>query len=68
MVVTLYNTNLLNLFATNGIQIRFSCPKTSWQNDKLKRMIHSIYNMIRTLLFQAHFPPRFWIEALHMSA
>ncbi|GJT02373.1 ribonuclease H-like domain-containing protein [Tanacetum coccineum] len=28
------NTNLLNLFAQNGIQVRFSCLKTSQQNRK----------------------------------
>ncbi|GKA81536.1 ribonuclease H-like domain-containing protein, partial [Tanacetum coccineum] len=51
------NTNLLNLFAQNGIQVRFSCLKTSQQNGKSERMIHTINNVIRTLLFQAHLPP-----------
>ena len=31
-------------------------------------MIRTINNVIRTLLFQAHLPPRFWVEALHMAA
>lgn len=62
------NTNLLNLFAQNGIQFRFSCPKTSQQNGKSERMIRTINNVIRTLLFQAHLPPTFWVEALHMAA
>ncbi|GKB08731.1 ribonuclease H-like domain-containing protein [Tanacetum coccineum] len=31
-------------------------------------MIRTINNMIRTLLFQAHLPPTFWVEALHMAA
>ncbi|GJW59700.1 ribonuclease H-like domain-containing protein [Tanacetum coccineum] len=62
------NTNLLNLFAQNGIQVRFSCPKTSQQNGKSERMIRTINNVIRTLLFQAHLPPTFWVEALHMAA
>ncbi|GKC88073.1 ribonuclease H-like domain-containing protein [Tanacetum coccineum] len=53
------NTNLLNLFTQNGIQIRFSCPKTSQQNGKSERMIRTINNVIRTLLFQAHLPPTF---------
>ncbi|GKC36739.1 ribonuclease H-like domain-containing protein [Tanacetum coccineum] len=30
-------------------------------------MIRTINNLIRTLLFQAHLPPTFWVEALHMS-
>ncbi|GJX07004.1 ribonuclease H-like domain-containing protein [Tanacetum coccineum] len=33
------NNNLLNLFSQNGIQMRFSCPKTSQQNGKSERMI-----------------------------
>ncbi|GJX86696.1 ribonuclease H-like domain-containing protein [Tanacetum coccineum] len=62
------NTALHQLFVTNGISIRFSCPKTSQQNGKSERMIRTINNMIRTLLFQAHLPPTFWVEALHMAA
>nr|GEV58557.1 ribonuclease H-like domain-containing protein [Tanacetum cinerariifolium] len=31
-------------------------------------MIRTINNVIRTLLFQAHLPPTFWVEALHMAA
>ncbi|GKA36305.1 ribonuclease H-like domain-containing protein [Tanacetum coccineum] len=62
------NNNLLNLFSQNGIQMRFSCPKTSQQNGKSKRMIRTINNVIRTLLFQAHLPPSFWVKALHMAA
>ncbi|GJR83783.1 ribonuclease H-like domain-containing protein [Tanacetum coccineum] len=53
------NTNLLNLFAQNGIQVRFSCPKTSQQNRKSERMIRTINNVTRTLLFQDHLPPTF---------
>ncbi|GJV77739.1 ribonuclease H-like domain-containing protein [Tanacetum coccineum] len=62
------NNNLLNLFSQNGIQMRFSCPKTSQQNGKSERMIRTINNVIRTLLFLAHLPPSFWVEALHMAA
>ncbi|GJW54956.1 ribonuclease H-like domain-containing protein [Tanacetum coccineum] len=62
------NTNLLNFFSQNGIQVCFSCPKTSQQNGKSERMIRTINNVIRTLLFQAHLPPTFWVEALHMAA
>ncbi|GJT94292.1 ribonuclease H-like domain-containing protein [Tanacetum coccineum] len=62
------NTALHQLFVTNGISIRFSCPKTSQQNEKSERMIRTVNNMIRTLLFQAHLPPTFWVEALHMAA
>ncbi|PWA99952.1 ribonuclease H-like domain-containing protein [Artemisia annua] len=61
------NHNLHKLFADNGIQFRFSCPKTSQQNGKSERMIRTINNLIRTLLFQANLPPTFWVEALNMA-
>ncbi|GJZ52281.1 ribonuclease H-like domain-containing protein [Tanacetum coccineum] len=61
------NKQLHTLFSNNGIQFRFSCPKTSQQNGKAERMIRTINNVIRTLLFQAHLPPSFWVEALHMA-
>ncbi|GJY37857.1 ribonuclease H-like domain-containing protein [Tanacetum coccineum] len=61
------NNQLHTLFNNNGIQLRFSCPKISQQNGKAERMIRTINNVIRTLLFQAHLPPSFWVEALHMA-
>nr|GEZ47179.1 ribonuclease H-like domain-containing protein [Tanacetum cinerariifolium] len=61
------NRTLHKLFADNGIQIHFSCPKTSQQNGKSERMVRTINNIIRTLLFQANLPPTFWVEALNMA-
>ncbi|KAJ9536157.1 hypothetical protein OSB04_un000658 [Centaurea solstitialis] len=61
------NSATHDLFASNGIQFRFSCPKTSQQNGKSERMLRTINNVIRTLLFQAHLPPKYWAEALHMA-
>lgn len=61
------NTKLLTLFQQNGIKIRFSCPYTSQQNGKAERAIRTINNVVRTLLFQASLPPKFWAEALNMS-
>ncbi|GJZ44585.1 ribonuclease H-like domain-containing protein [Tanacetum coccineum] len=61
------NTRQHDLFKTNGIQFRFSCPKTSQQNGRSERMIRTINNLIRTLLFQAHLPPQYWTEALFMA-
>ncbi|KAJ9543577.1 hypothetical protein OSB04_023284 [Centaurea solstitialis] len=61
------NSSVHNFFASNGIQFRFSCPRTSQQNGKSERMLRSINNIIRTLLFQAHMPPTFWVEALHVA-
>ncbi|GJZ27086.1 ribonuclease H-like domain-containing protein [Tanacetum coccineum] len=50
------NTRFHDLFRQNGIQFRFSCPRTSQQNGKFERMICTINNLICTLLFQAHIP------------
>ncbi|GJS87404.1 ribonuclease H-like domain-containing protein [Tanacetum coccineum] len=61
------NRNLHRLFSDNGIEFRFSCPKTSQQNGKSERMVRTINNLIRTLLFQANLPPTFWVEALNMA-
>ncbi|GKD15806.1 ribonuclease H-like domain-containing protein [Tanacetum coccineum] len=61
------NRNFHKLFAENGIQFRFSCPKTSQQNGKSERMVRTINNLIRTLLFQANLPPTFWVEALNVA-
>ncbi|XP_071713505.1 uncharacterized protein [Rutidosis leptorrhynchoides] len=44
------------------------CAQTSQQNGKSERMLRTINNLIRTLLFQAHLPPTYWVEALHMAA
>ncbi|GJX84979.1 ribonuclease H-like domain-containing protein [Tanacetum coccineum] len=62
------NTRFHELFRQNGIQFRFSCPRTSQQNGKSERMLRTINNLIRTLLFQAHIPPSYWVEALNMAA
>ncbi|GJZ16525.1 ribonuclease H-like domain-containing protein [Tanacetum coccineum] len=51
------NTRFHDLFCQNGIQFRFSCPRTSQQNSKSECMLRTINNLIRTLLFQAHLPP-----------
>ncbi|KAI3746178.1 hypothetical protein L6452_08601 [Arctium lappa] len=53
-------------FSSHGITFRFSCPHTSQQNGKSKRMIRTVNNMMRTLLFHSRLPPTFWPEALHM--
>nr|GEW50724.1 ribonuclease H-like domain-containing protein [Tanacetum cinerariifolium] len=55
------------LLHDNGIQFRFSYPRTSQQNGKSKRMIRTINNLIRNLLFQAHLPPDYWTEALDLA-
>jgi hypothetical protein len=44
-----------------------SCPYTSPQNGKVKRIIRTINNVIRTLLIQASLPGRYWAEGLHTT-
>ncbi|GJT61432.1 ribonuclease H-like domain-containing protein [Tanacetum coccineum] len=61
------NRYLHTLFAENEILFRFSCPHTSQQNGKSERMVRTINNLIRTLLFQANLPPTFWVEAYNMA-
>ncbi|GJT30563.1 ribonuclease H-like domain-containing protein [Tanacetum coccineum] len=62
------NNSLHELFATNGIQFHFSCPRTSQQNGKSERMIRTINNVVCSLLFQARLPPEYWVEALLIAA
>jgi hypothetical protein len=44
-----------------------SCPYTSPQNGKAECSIRTINNMLRSLLFQASMPARYWVEALHTT-
>lgn len=64
-MVNLITTPFKKKIASKGIQFRFSCPKTSQQNGKSKR-IRTINNRIRTILFQAYPPPLFWVKSLYM--
>ncbi|CAI9259843.1 unnamed protein product [Lactuca saligna] len=61
------NQLLLSYFQTNGISVCFSCPYTSPQNDKAKRSIRSINNILHTILFQVSLSTKFWVEALHTA-
>jgi hypothetical protein len=59
------NASSRAFFATHGVVLRMSCPYTSPQNGKAERTLRTINNMIRSLLFQASFPARYWVEELH---
>ena len=37
------------------------------QNGKAERAIRSLNNVVRSLLFQACLPPRYWVEALNTA-
>jgi hypothetical protein len=44
-----------------------SCPYTSLQNGKAERTLRTTNNMIRSLVFYAFFPVRYWIDGLHTA-
>lgn len=63
-----YNNSLFHdHFGKHGITFRFSCPHTSQQNGKSERMLRTINNVVRSLLFQAQLSPTYWVEALHTT-
>nr|GEV62097.1 ribonuclease H-like domain-containing protein [Tanacetum cinerariifolium] len=62
------DTRFHELFGQYGIQLWFSCPRTSQQNGKSERMLRTINNLISTLLFQAYIPSSYWVKALNMAA
>ncbi|WVZ91380.1 hypothetical protein U9M48_037560 [Paspalum notatum var. saurae] len=61
------NSTLRHFLTTNGTTYRFSCPYTSSQNGKAERALRTINYVLRTLLFQADLPPKYWVEALHAA-
>lgn len=61
------NRALQELSVKHGILLRFSCPYTSPQNGKAERIIRTVNDIVRTLLFQASMPPKYWVEALHAA-
>ena len=61
------NSSARTFFLTHGAHLRMSCPYTSSQNGKTKRVIHSTNDIIRSLLFQASMPPSYWVEALGVA-
>jgi histone deacetylase 1/2 len=58
------NHALRTYLATHGIALRLSCPYTSPQNGKAKRILRTLNDCIRSLLLHAGMPPSFWAEAL----
>ncbi|XP_071685228.1 uncharacterized protein [Lolium perenne] len=58
------NITIRSLLATHGIVFRLTCPYTSSQNGRAERMLRTLNDCVRTLLFHASMPPRFWPDAL----
>ena len=61
------NSSTRAFFLTNGVHLRMSCPYTSPQNGKAERIIRTINDVVRSLLFQASIPPSYWAEALNTT-
>jgi hypothetical protein len=61
------NSSTWIFLLSNGTQLRMSCAYTSPQNGKAERIIHSINNVIRTLLIQASLPGHYWAKGLHTA-
>jgi hypothetical protein len=61
------NLSLHDFSAVHRILLQFSCPYTSPQNGKAERIIRIVNDIVRTLLFQASMPPKFWVEYLHTA-
>jgi hypothetical protein len=61
------NSSTRIFLLSNGTQLRMSYSYTSLQNDKVERIIHSINNVIRTLLIQTSLLGRYWAEGLHTA-
>jgi hypothetical protein len=57
----------MTFFLSHGVLLQMSYPYTSPQNGKAERIICSTNNVIRSLLFQALIPVRFWTDALHTT-
>ena len=63
-----YDNASFNSFSlSHGMIWRHSCPHTSPQNGKAERMIRTLNNIFRCLLFHASLRPSYWVESLHMA-
>ncbi|WVZ49277.1 hypothetical protein U9M48_000649 [Paspalum notatum var. saurae] len=61
------NSSTRAFFLSRGVTFRMSCPYTSQQNGRAERILRTVNNIVRSLLFQAHLPAVYWVEALHTA-
>jgi hypothetical protein len=61
------NTSSHAFFASGGVVLWMSCSYTSPRNGKAERSLHTINNMLCSLLFQASMLARYWVRALHIA-
>uniref|UniRef100_A0A453SGZ6 Integrase catalytic domain-containing protein n=1 Tax=Aegilops tauschii subsp. strangulata TaxID=200361 RepID=A0A453SGZ6_AEGTS len=53
-----------HLLSSHGTVFRLTCPYTSQQNGRAERILRTLNECVRTLLFHAYMPSRFWPDAL----
>ncbi|XP_073363569.1 uncharacterized protein [Aegilops tauschii subsp. strangulata] len=58
------NVAIRNHLASHITIFRLSCPYTSEQNGRAERVIRTLNDCVRALLFHSYVPPRFWPDAL----
>ncbi|KAK1648233.1 hypothetical protein QYE76_066038 [Lolium multiflorum] len=58
------NITIRSLRAAHGAVFCLTCPYASPQNGRAERMLRTRNECVRTLLFHAYMPPRFWPDAL----
>jgi histone deacetylase 1/2 len=61
------NSAMRAFFATNGIVFRLTCPYTSQQNGRAERILRTLNDSLRAVLFHASVPLSFWPDALAMA-
>jgi hypothetical protein len=55
------------LSSSHGVLLRMSCSYTFPQNGKAECMIRTTNDVMRSLLFQASLPARYWTESLYTA-
>lgn len=61
------NKQFRDFMVRHGISFHLSCPHTSSQNGRAECAIRSINDIMRIILFQAHMPDTYWVEALQTT-
>lgn len=51
----------------HGMLLCMSCPYTSPQNGRAEPSLHTLKDIVRTLLIHANIPFEFWVEALNAA-
>jgi transposase InsO family protein len=60
-----FNNHALRSFlSSNGMILRLTCPYTSQQNGRAERVLRTLNDSVRALLFHSDVPATYWPEAL----